>query len=79
MGPLLGYAGWTFYRRGKTGRDPGPLSAWVGLFTLALFTHPLIDIHCSLRFIIQIIAGQAKRPGSFYKAAIIILGSIIDT
>jgi inner membrane protein len=35
---------WTCYRRGKKGRDPGPLSAWVGLFTLALFTHPLIDI-----------------------------------
>jgi inner membrane protein len=44
LGPLFGYAVWTFYRRGKTGKDPGPLSAWMGLFTLALFTHPLIDV-----------------------------------
>jgi inner membrane protein len=47
VGPLLGYAVWSFYRRGRTGKDPGPLSAWMGLFTLALFTHPLIDIFTS--------------------------------
>ncbi len=47
LGPLLGYAVWSLYRRGKAGRDPGALSAWVWLFTLALFTHPLIDVFTS--------------------------------
>jgi len=43
VGPLLGWLAWRFQRwRGRS--DPGPLSAWVGLFTLALFTHPLIDV-----------------------------------
>jgi inner membrane protein len=37
LGPLLGWGVWRLYRR--RGRDPGPLAAWVGLFTLALFTH----------------------------------------
>jgi inner membrane protein len=43
VGPLLGWLAWRFQRwRGRS--DPGPLSAWMGLFTLALFTHPLIDV-----------------------------------
>jgi inner membrane protein len=42
LGPLLGWGVWRLYRR--RGRDPGPLAAWVGLFTLALFTHPLVDV-----------------------------------
>jgi inner membrane protein len=43
VGPLLGWLLWRLLRwRGRS--DPGPLSAWMGLFTLALFTHPLIDV-----------------------------------
>jgi inner membrane protein len=49
VGPLLGWAIWNFYRwRGRDGPgEPGALamrSTWMGLMTLALFTHPLIDI-----------------------------------
>jgi inner membrane protein len=43
VGPFLGWLAWRIQRwRGRP--DPGPLSAWVGLFVLALFTHPLIDV-----------------------------------
>lgn len=43
VGPLLGWLLWRWKRwRGR--QDPGPLAAWVGLFSLALFTHPLIDV-----------------------------------
>jgi inner membrane protein len=43
VGPVLGWLVWRLQRwRGR--RDPGDLRAWVGLFVLALFTHPLIDI-----------------------------------
>ncbi len=56
VGPALGWLVWRAYarRRGKAHRvpppgrldpgDPTQLSAWIGLFTLALFTHPLIDV-----------------------------------
>jgi len=49
VGPILGWAIWRFYRwRGRDGAgQPGARamrSAWMGLMTLALFTHPLIDI-----------------------------------
>lgn len=43
VGPALGWLAWRYQRwRGRS--DPGPLSAWMGLFALALFTHPLIDV-----------------------------------
>jgi inner membrane protein len=43
VGPLLGWLMWRYQRwRGRS--DPAALSAWMGLFTMALFTHPLIDI-----------------------------------
>jgi inner membrane protein len=43
VGPLLGWLMWRFqcWRRRS---DPGPLSAWIGLFVMVLVTHPLIDI-----------------------------------
>ncbi len=43
VGPLLGWLLWRFRRwRGRS--DPGPLRAWMALFVMALFTHPLIDV-----------------------------------
>jgi len=44
-GPLLGWALHAFYRRReREGHGTaGPLLSWMGLFALALFTHPLID------------------------------------
>jgi len=43
LGPLLGWLLWRYQRwRGRS--DPGPLSAWMGLFVMALFTHPWIDV-----------------------------------
>lgn len=48
VGTLIGYALWRWYRR-RTGGDPdgpgGPaaLRAWVGVWVLGLFTHPLLD------------------------------------
>lgn len=56
LGPLLGYACWRWYRRKSerappgSGPDPGApeaLSAWMGLWVLALFTHPLLDVFTS--------------------------------
>ncbi len=49
VGPAIGWAIWRAYRwRGRSGPgEPGEktkLSAWMGLMTLALFTHPLIDV-----------------------------------
>lgn len=56
VGPLLGYAVWRWYgriqRRDETQETSFPstlgarslLPAWIGLFVLALFTHPLLDI-----------------------------------
>ncbi|MCS5638627.1 MAG: metal-dependent hydrolase [Myxococcota bacterium] len=49
VGPLLGWGIWNFYRwRGREGPGepgaPAMRSTWMGLMTLALFTHPLIDI-----------------------------------
>lgn len=49
VGPLIAYGLWRWYRR-RTGGDPdgpgGPtaLRAWVGLWVLALLTHPLLDV-----------------------------------
>lgn len=48
-GPIFGWAVWRYYRwRGRTGPgEPGAqslLPAWMGLFVLAILTHPLIDI-----------------------------------
>ncbi len=46
VGPLLGYAMWRATRRADgsgSGASP-PLRAWVTLFVLALFTHPLLDV-----------------------------------
>ena len=43
LGPLLGWLTWR-WQRWRRRSNPGPLSAWVGLLTLALFTHPLIDV-----------------------------------
>ncbi|MGE4652399.1 MAG: metal-dependent hydrolase [Myxococcota bacterium] len=50
LGPPLGWLVWRHYAR-KNGQntrgspgDPALRSAWMGLMTLALFTHPLIDI-----------------------------------
>jgi inner membrane protein len=43
VGPLLGWLLWRFQRwRGRS--HPGGLSVWMALFTMALVTHPLIDI-----------------------------------
>jgi inner membrane protein len=43
VGPALGWLSWRYQRwRGRS--DPGPLWAWMGLFVMALFTHPLIDV-----------------------------------
>lgn len=48
VGTLIGYALWRWYRR-RTGGDPdgpgGPtaLRAWIGVWVLALLTHPLLD------------------------------------
>jgi inner membrane protein len=49
VGPILGWAIWRGYRwRGRDGPgdpgDPSLLRAWMGLLTLALITHPLIDV-----------------------------------
>src|SRR5919106_876172 len=43
VGSLLGWAVWRWHaRRGREGGEgPGP---WIGLFVLALFTHPLLDL-----------------------------------
>jgi inner membrane protein len=60
LGPLLGYAVWRLYARGRPARcpakppdappdlpDPGDralLPAWMGLFAVVIFTHPLLDL-----------------------------------
>lgn len=48
-GPLLGYLVWRWYARQYTGETGSPgeprlLKAWMGLFFLTIFTHPLLDI-----------------------------------
>lgn len=43
VGPLLGWLMWRF-QRWRSRRDPGLLATWMGLFVMALFTHPLIDV-----------------------------------
>jgi inner membrane protein len=61
VGPLLGYAVWRLYARSpREAREhpahrsqlphPGDrdlLGGWIGLFVIALFTHPLIDVFTS--------------------------------
>ena len=54
VGPILGFAVWLWYTRRQKNEsessvhsDPNErslLPAWIGLFVLALFTHPLLDI-----------------------------------
>ena len=46
VGPGLGWATWRWHsRRGTPGAgDRAALPAWMGLFALALFTHPLLDV-----------------------------------
>ena len=45
-GAALGWAGWRLarWRSASTGRDPGTPGLWVALWTLALTTHPLLDV-----------------------------------
>lgn len=47
-GPLLGWAVWRRHQRRRTADaragDAGSLAAWVGLFIVALLTHPLLDL-----------------------------------
>lgn len=52
VGPMIGWGIWRLHRfRGRDGPgEPGApdrLAAWIGLMTLALFTHPLIDVFTS--------------------------------
>lgn len=47
LGPLLGAAVARFYRRRDGAGGPEQLQAWVGLFVVALFTHPLLDLFTS--------------------------------
>ena len=61
VGPLLGYAVWRLYARSPRKASERPahesqlphpgdrdlLGSWIGLFVVALFTHPLIDIFTS--------------------------------
>jgi len=43
VGPLLGLAAWRWDERRNRGRA-GPLASWVALFTVTLFSHPLLDL-----------------------------------
>lgn len=42
-GPMLALFLWRWYRQRRGEEGAGPLWAWIGLFVLALFTHPLLD------------------------------------
>lgn len=52
LGPLLGWLCWRWYRRKREDLPPGvpdagareALPAWIGLWILALLTHPLLDV-----------------------------------
>lgn len=43
-GPLLGWAVQRFQARGRGGAGAGALGDWIGLFVVALATHPLLDL-----------------------------------
>ncbi|WP_420456718.1 metal-dependent hydrolase [Rubrivirga sp.] len=46
VGAALGWAGWRLarWRARATGREPGTPGLWIALWTLALVTHPLLDV-----------------------------------
>lgn len=43
VGPVLGWCLWKWYQRDGNS-DAGSLRAWIGLMTIAIFTHPLLDV-----------------------------------
>ncbi len=43
-GPVCGFLAWRWQARRRAGADAGPLGAWIGLFVVALVTHPLLDL-----------------------------------
>ncbi len=45
-GAAMGYVlhRWLARRQARGGADAGPLRAWIGLFVVALLTHPLLDL-----------------------------------
>ncbi len=42
VGPVLGWLIWRWQSR--RGKDPGPLKSWILVMTLALLSHPLLDL-----------------------------------
>ena len=42
VGPVLGWLVWRWQSR--RGKDPGPLSTWMWVMSLALLSHPLLDL-----------------------------------
>lgn len=42
VGPALGWMVWSFERRRR--EQPGPLGMWIAVMTLALLSHPLLDL-----------------------------------
>jgi inner membrane protein len=70
VGPLCGYAARRWYAQGKKAVDPASLGAWIGLFVLALVTHPLLDVFTTY-------GTQLFTPFSSYRFAVHAV-SIID-
>jgi inner membrane protein len=64
VGPILGYALWRAH-----GRRPGELGAWIGLFVLALVTHPLLDLFTT--YGTQLLAPMSDRRFALDAVAII--------
>lgn len=61
VGPLVGWLAWRLSRRRpRPGRDPGDWRAWGMLWTLALVTHPLLDV-CTI-YGTQLLAPFSDRP-----------------
>ncbi len=44
VGTVLGYVAHRWSVRRSQGGDGSPLSAWIGLYIVSLFTHPLLDL-----------------------------------